>query len=244
MSTRFCAALIASVSLFGSACGQQPTQVVAGSETENRSPATTMLADVPDTRTGDSVAAPETSPDPDPQPGDGPPRAEERIDHELAPLALTAAALGEEWEIDFIEIVEPGPADGDNMVCGVPAPAQLYGLEIEMSSANGELVQAIGRGTQAEAQAWLSAFEALAGCDGSEESDFMTSAVFSPDVAGADDAIGVDFTVADSDPMAVRFVGARFGNVFVFIGSSADSPDLVESVEWLEGHVAWSGAQL
>lgn len=265
MNTRISAAVIVSASLFGAACGQQPIEVVVGGEPENTSVATTAepgsrpsstldekspadtksegatidrTAEVPEIQPGDSVAMPDPTPDPSWEiPGD-----DDWTEHELARLVLTSDELGDGWEIDYIDVIDPEPADRDNKICGVAEPAQLDGLEIEMSSQDGELVQAIGQGTEAEAQSWLTTFEALVACDGSEESDFMTSSIFSPNVAGADDTIGAYFEVSDSAD--VRFVGARFGNVFVFVGSSAASAELLQSVEWLEAQVAWSGAQL
>ncbi len=145
--------------------------------------------------------------------------------HPLAALVLTPERLGDTWEIDNVDILEPEPGDVDQLVCGVPEPATLDGLEVELVGyepgteyPDQEMFQLVARGTPAEAQAWIDAFIGLGDCDGSDEYDPTEATLADVSVVGSDSVVGLYLTDNDASGAAkMRFVGARFGGVVVIV---------------------------
>lgn len=267
-----------SIVLGVSACSEQPTEIVVGQSVEDSTTTsnereTSTTEEVPttfaptDTSRTTEMGRPEPKeplapdqmppiePDPSDRPGAEPAEREDQEwrSHDLAALVITPERLGASWEIDNIDITEPEPGDEDELVCGVPEPPTLDGLEVELvgyetgaDSPEQELLQLIGRGTPADAQAWIDAFTDLGGCDGSDDEYDPTSATLADvSIEGSDSVVGIDLTVGDeTNPEYIRFVGARFGDIVVIVGHAAESRDELKTFDWLQDQVSWSGAQI
>lgn len=152
---------------------------------------------------------------------------------DLTPLALDPATIGPGWEQDSLstEIT----ADEEAGPCGVAPPPALPGFEAEYSGPSGEeLLQLTGLG-RAEADAWVSSFEGLAGCiDELDGASFTGATLDVAPPAGADRSVVTQLVLGEGDVTeTLVFAVSRYGDFVIALGWFAPESSAVEAGERL-----------
>ncbi len=190
------------------------------------------------------VAPPEIA---TPEPRVVPPAPEEWTGHPLAPLVLDPAEIGEHWELERVNILEPLVDERQSVerVCGVDEPGTPDGLEPTYESTEGgaaELDLIVAGGSRRAAEVFLTVLRAVAGCPVEETGAFAVFSQVEPVAVGADDAVCLEAVdpEPEADEAAVAVLcAAMFGDFLVGIywvasQDAFDTPTVDRVVELIE----------